>query len=88
VLKFRSVKSIVIAPAKTGSESKRRIAVTSTAQGNSGIRSTNIPITRKLLKVVMKLTAPNSDETPARCNEKIAKSTDAPACDTFLLKGG
>merc|ERR1712033_154972 len=30
---------MVIAPARTGSDSKRRIAVTSTAHGNKGIRS-------------------------------------------------
>ena len=28
--------------------------------------------------VVIKLIAPNRDETPAKCKEKIAKSTDAP----------
>jgi hypothetical protein len=37
VLKFRSVKSMVIAPAKTGKESKRRIAVTKIDQTNNGI---------------------------------------------------
>merc|ERR1719282_628728 len=70
VLKFRSVKSMVIAPARTGSDSKRRIAVTSTAHGNKGIRSTNIPITRKLLKVVIKFTAPSNDDTPARWRKR------------------
>lgn len=79
---------MVIAPARTGSDSKRRIAVTSTAHGNKGIRSTNIPITRKLLKVVIKFTAPSNDDTPARWSEKMAKSTDAPACEMFLLRGG
>lgn len=29
----------------------------------------------------MKLIAPNKDETPAKCNEKIAKSTEGPECD-------
>ena len=36
----------------------------------------------------MKFTAPNSEDTPAKCKEKIAKSTEAPACATALLKGG
>lgn len=29
--------------------------------------------------VVMKLMAPRIDETPARCREKIVRSTDGPA---------
>jgi len=28
------------------------------------------------------------DLTPAKCKEKIAKSTDPPACAIFLDKGG
>jgi hypothetical protein len=31
-----------------------------------------------LITVVIKLTAPKIDEIPAKCNEKIAKSTDDP----------
>jgi hypothetical protein len=31
------------------------------------------------MTVVIKLIAPKMDETPAKCNEKIVKSTDAPA---------
>ena len=69
---------MVIAPAKTGNESSRRMAVTNTAQANRGIRSMTMPITRRLTNVLIKLTAPNREEIPARCNEKIAKSTDAP----------
>jgi hypothetical protein len=38
--------------------------------------------------VLIKLTAPKSEEIPAKCKEKIAKSTDAPAWAKFLLKGG
>jgi hypothetical protein len=38
--------------------------------------------------VVIKLIAPNKDETPARCKLKIAKSTAAPECATILLNGG
>ena len=36
----------------------------------------------------MKLIAPNKLETPAKCNEKIVKSTDAPEWDWILAKGG
>jgi hypothetical protein len=32
-----------------------------------------------LIIVVIKFTAPKIEEIPARCNEKILKSTDAPA---------
>jgi len=79
VLRFRSVKSIVIAPANTGKDNKRRITVTKTAQANKGICSNSIPKTRKLAKVLIKLMAPKIEETPAKCKEKIAKSTEPPA---------
>jgi len=32
-----------------------------------------------LIIVVIKFTAPRIDETPAKCKEKIARSTDPPA---------
>jgi len=32
--------------------------------------------------------APNNDEIPAKCREKIIKSTDIPECPIKLLKGG
>jgi len=41
-----------------------------------------------LIVVVMKFTAPRIDDTPAKCREKIAKSTDAPACAIPLARGG
>jgi len=88
VLKLRSVSNIVIAPANTGRDSKSRIAVTSTDQANNGTRSINKPIARRFPSVLIKLTAPIREEIPARCREKIAKSTDAPACERFPLKGG
>ena len=66
VFKFRSVKSMVIAPARTGRESRRRTTVIVTAQTNKGIRSSCIPCQRILITVVMKLIAPRIDEAPAR----------------------
>ena len=36
----------------------------------------------------MKLIAPNKEDTPAKCNEKIAKSTEGPECDWMLANGG
>jgi len=62
----------VIAPARTGKDKSNKIAVISTAQANRGIRSKNIPKVRMLPKVLIKLTAPKIEETPARCKEKIA----------------
>ena len=41
-----------------------------------------------MIIVVMKLTAPRIDEIPAKCNEKMAKSTDAPAWAIPVDKGG
>jgi hypothetical protein len=66
VLRFRSVRSIVIAPARTGRESKRRRAVIPTDQTNKGIRSKVILGARILIIVVIKLIAPRIDEAPAR----------------------
>lgn len=66
VLRFRSVKSIVIAPANTGSDNRRRITVITAAHTNSGIRSRRNPFQRMLIIVVMKLMAPRIDDAPAR----------------------
>lgn len=38
--------------------------------------------------VVIKLIAPRIDEIPAKCREKIVRSTDAPACARFPARGG
>ena len=46
---------------------------------NNGIRSNLRPEGRMLITVVIKLIAPKMDEIPAKCNEKILKSTEAPA---------
>jgi hypothetical protein len=36
----------------------------------------------------MKFIAPNIEEIPAKCSEKIAKSTDPPLCAWAAAKGG
>lgn len=80
MLKFRSSKSIVIAPARTGRESKRRIAVNRTDQVNKG----NCSIFRegfRIFKMVeIKLIAPRMEEIPAKWREKMARSTAGPLC--------
>ena len=78
MLKLRSVKSIVIAPARTGRLSNSKIAVINTAQTNSGSRCIVIPGPRIFTIVAMKLIAPKMDAAPAKCKLKIAKSTLGP----------
>jgi hypothetical protein len=56
----------VIAPAKTGNDSKRRIAVNKTDQTKRGIISISIPSPRIFEIVVIKLADPKILLTPAR----------------------
>jgi len=88
VLILRSVRSIVIAPARTGKDNSRRIAVIRTDQTNKGVWCKVIPVGRMFITVVMKFTAPKIDEIPAKWREKIDISTLGPACAIFLDKGG
>ena len=88
MFKFRSVRSIVIAPANTGKERSSKTTVIKTDHANKGMRSNCIPNLRTFIKVLIKFTAPNNEDTPARCNEKIAKSTEGPEWAIFLLNGG
>lgn len=78
VLKFRSVNSIVIAPARTGSDSSNKTAVIRTDHTNNGIESSDIELERIFIIVVIKLMAPRMEDAPAKCNLKIAKSTAIP----------
>ena len=78
---------MVIAPANTGSERRSRIAVSKTAQTNKGISSIVIPSPRMLEIVVMKLALPKILLTPAKCKEKIPRSTAPPGCPT-VERGG
>lgn len=88
VFRFRSVRSIVIAPARTGRLRRRRTTVIVTAHTKRGMRSRVSPCHRILITVVIKFTAPRIDEAPAKWREKIARSTDGPACARFLARGG
>src|SRR5690606_17195493 len=87
VPKLRSVSSIVMAPASTGSDSSSRNAVTSTDHTNSGILCSVMPGARMLKMVVMKLIAPRMDEAPAICIDRMAKSTDGPGCPILVDNG-
>jgi len=88
VLMLRSVSNTVIAPARIGRDNNRRITVSSTAHTNSEIRSGWMPFERILMIVVLKLIAPKINEAPARCRERIVKSTDGPLWAMFLARGG
>ena len=66
VFKFRSVRSMVIAPASTGNLSRSKIAVIITDHTNKGTRSRRRPLDRILITVVIKFRAPIIDETPAK----------------------
>ncbi|MDT4885064.1 hypothetical protein FQZ97_1212670 [compost metagenome] len=78
VTKLRSVSSMVMPPARTGSDNSSRNAVTSTAQAKSGILCSVMPGARMLRIVVMKLIAPRIDDAPEICRARMAKSTAGP----------
>jgi hypothetical protein len=66
VLKFRSVRSIVIAPARTGNAISSRDVVIRTLHANSGISSSDIVLGRIFKIVIMKFKELIIEETPAR----------------------
>lgn len=66
VFRFRSVRSIVIPAARTGSESRRRTAVMRTDHTNRGVWYCDKAGGFMLIAVVMKLIAPKIEDTPAR----------------------
>jgi len=84
-LKFLSVKSIVIAAAKTGNENANKKAVTNIAHINKGKVCIVIPGDLILKTVVIKLIAPIKEAAPAKCKLKMAQSTPIPSTDD---KGG
>jgi len=55
-----------MAPANTGRDKRRRIAVSNTDQTKRGVRSQVMPAVRILRDVVIKFTAPRIDDTPAK----------------------
>ncbi|KAL2711933.1 NADH dehydrogenase subunit 5 [Vespula squamosa] len=76
VLKFRSVKSIVIAPAKTGRERSKRMAVIKTDHENKGKKFNECVLVCIFRIVTIKLIDPIIEEIPAIWIEKILRSTD------------
>jgi len=88
VLKFRSVNNIVIAPAKTGSESSSRMAVIKTDHTNKGVASRVMEVDRIFKIVEMKLIAPKIEEAPAKCKLKIVRSTEILEWNWIDERGG
>jgi hypothetical protein len=66
VLKFLSVRTIVIPPAKTGKDNNSRTAVTTTAHPNKASLCNLIPGLLIFNIVVMKFIAPNKLLIPAK----------------------
>lgn len=88
VLRLRSVRSIVIPAASTGRERRSSTAVISTDHTNRGVWYCERAGGFMLIAVVMKLIAPRMEEIPARCSEKMARSTEAPAWARLPASGG
>lgn len=88
VLKCLSVSSMVIAAASTGKAKSKRKTVTKMLQTKSGREAIKRPGIRILIMVTMILIAPKSEDKPARCKLKIAKSTAPPECTSIPDKGG
>jgi len=78
----------VIAPANTGRDKSRRTVVTKRDHTNRDSRSQLTPGARIFKIVVIKFTAPKIDLIPAKCKEKIARSTEWLLCPTNDLSGG
>lgn len=66
VFRFRSVRSMVIAPAKTGSDRRRSTVVIATAHVNNVMRAGVMPLCRMFLTVEIKLMDLKIEEMPAK----------------------
>lgn len=87
-LKFRSVRSIVKAAARTGREKAKRKEVINTDQTNKGTLDHVIPLVFMLKMVTIKLIAPRIEDTPAMWSLKIPKSTAGPEWKIPFDRGG
>jgi len=85
---FKASRIIIIIPANTGNDNSNNTAVTNIAQPNNGTLCNTCPGIRMFITVVMKFIAPNKEEIPAKCNEKMARSTDPPLWAWAPAKGG
>jgi len=79
---------MVIAPAKIGKDKINKIAVIKIDHGNRGIWLIFILLGIIFRMVQIKLIAPKIEEIPAKCKEKIVKSTEMLLWAILLDKGG
>jgi hypothetical protein len=79
---------MVIAPARTGKDKSSKMVVMNTDQTNKGTRSISMLLGRMFMIVVIKLIEPRILDTPAKCKEKMAKSTAPPLWEILPAKGG
>lgn len=79
---------MVIAPAKTGKDRSSSTAVIKTDHTKRGMESKVTEAERMFIIVVIKLMAPRMEEAPAKCNLKIAKSTEKPEWNRLPARGG
>ena len=79
IVAFLSKSSIVIPPASTGSDNRRRTAVIKIAQMKRGILFRFIVTSLMFIIVTIKFIAPRREDIPAKWRLKIAKSTEDPA---------
>lgn len=82
------MRSMVIPAARTGRDSKSRMAVMRTDHTNRGVWYCERAGGFMLMAVVIKLIAPRMEEMPARWREKMARSTEAPAWARLPARGG
>src|SRR6476646_257758 len=85
VPKWRSVRSMVTAPASTGITAIRRYAVMSHVHTNMGIFMSVMPRARMLRIIVMMLIEPMIDDAPMMWIAKIVMSIDMPC---WIESGG
>ena len=79
---------MVIPASRTGKDNRSNTAVTRPDHTKSGVWYWVMAGGFMLIIVVIKLMAPRIEDTPARCREKMVRSTEAPACARFPAKGG
>jgi len=78
-----------MAPARTGKEVIKRKEVIIKDHSIKGKRSKEKCLEMRFLKIVaIKLILPKIDEIPAKCKEKIAKSTEIPLWYSDVDRGG
>lgn len=78
----------MIAPANTGKDKINNNAVIKIDHGNNGIWFNLRLLGIIFIMVLIKLIAPKIDEIPAKCNEKIVKSTEILLWAILFDKGG